>query len=292
MPVKQKPVFYGKEFLTSKEFATFAGIEQTTLRYWDEIGLFTPVARNPENNYRCYSPQQISTVNFISLLSSLGVPLKCIGAIEKTRTPASIIDLLEEQEHLLDMEMRRLRESYSIIHRLRGMIKTGLDAEPELERIGVIHIEEMPFILGRRNDWSNDASYYDTLMKFCKEAPRMRINLGFPIGGLHDSIEGFLLEPSRPDFYFSIDPTGYDRRPSHNFLVGYVRGYYGELGDLPQRLVDYAEAHSLVLDGPVYTVYLHDEICIRDHDQYMARISIAAKPAKRAPEGGRPKRWE
>jgi len=275
MQEQRRPLFKGKEFLTIKEFAAFAGIEQTTLRYWDEIGLFSPEERNPGNNYRYYSPLQQSTVNFITLLSGMGIPLQQIGAIEKTRTPDTIIGLLERQESLLDMEMMRLRETFSIIHRLRDMIKTGKDVDEK--EVSVIHIEEMPFVMGPRNDWESDPSYFETFMAFCGQAPELRINLGFPIGGLHDSLEEFLRAPGQPNYYFSIDPTGYDRRPAREFLAGYARGYYGEMGDLPQRLTAYAGEHGLTLEGPVYTVYMHDEICVRDHSRYLARVSIAVK---------------
>jgi len=279
MPIKRKPLYKGKEYMTIKEFAAFSGIEQTTLRYWEDIGLIDPAERNPENNYRYYSPVQQSTVNFISLLSSLGVPLKTIGEIKNQRTPESILALLEQQENILDMELHRLRESHTIIHRLRGMIKAGLEAETD--QISVQRMEDAHYVLGPRNEWGEEPSFFETFMLFCKEAPRLRINLNYSIGGLHESVEAFLRTPGQPDFYFSIDPTGYDKRPAGDYLVGYARGYYGELGGLPQRMTAYAEEHHLTLHGPVRVIYLHDEICMRQQDQYLARVIIAAKRAKR-----------
>jgi len=289
MPIEREPVFNGKEMLTIKEFATFAGIEQTTLRYWEEIGLITPAARNPENNYRYFSPLQISTVNFINVLSHLGVPLKAIGAVEKERTPAKIVELLDRQENILDMEMHRLREAHSIIHRLRGTIKAGLEADPD--EISVVRMEDAYYILGPRNAWGDEPSFFETFMAFCKEAPRLRINLNYSIGGLHESVESFLRAPACPEYYFSIDPTGYEKRPAGDYLVGYARGYYGEFGDLPQRMMAYAGEHNLVLSGPVRVIYLHDEICVRDHDQYLSRIIVAAKPGKKR-AGGRAAAWK
>jgi len=40
-------------------------------------------------------------------------------------------------------------------------------------------------------------------------------------------------------------------------------------------MLEYAEKHSLTLKGPVYVVFLHDEICVKDPEQYLSRISIA-----------------
>ena len=288
MPIEREPVYNGKGLMTIKEFAAFSGVEQTTLRYWEDIGLITPAERNPENNYRYYSPLQQSTVNFISLLSSLNVPLKTIGELESRRSPESILKLLMRQENLLDLEMHRLRESHSIIHRLRGIIRAGLEADTQA--ISVQRMEEAHYILGPRNEWGDEPSFFETFMRFCQEAPRLRINLNYTIGGLHESVEAFLRAPGNPDFYFSIDPTGYEKRPAGDYLVGYARGYYGEFGDLPGRMAAYAEGHSLALHGPVRVIYLHDEICMREPDQYLARIIIGAKRVKRGAKAL--PRWE
>ena len=287
MPIEREPLYKGKGLMTIKEFAAFSGVEQTTLRYWEDVGLISPAERNPENNYRYYSPLQQSTVNFINLLSSLNVPLKTIGEIKNRRTPEIMLELLDNQENILDMEMHRLRESHTIIHRLRGMIKDGLDADPS--EISVQRMEDANYILGPRNEWGDEPSFFETFMAFCKEAPRLRINLNYSIGALHESLEGFLRAPGQPDYYFSIDPTGYDKRPAGDYLAGYARGYYGEFGDLPQRMMDYAKGHSLALHGPVRVIYLHDEICMREQDQYLARVIVAAKRAKK--KASQPK-WE
>ena len=93
-----------KNFLTVKEFSRLSGIERTTLRYWDEIGLFSPAKRDPENNYRYYSSDQIIMVNFINVLSDLNIPLKTIGEMSGKRTPESIVRLIEQREKELDME--------------------------------------------------------------------------------------------------------------------------------------------------------------------------------------------
>jgi len=289
MPIQREPLFNGKGLMTIKEFAAFSGVEQTTLRYWEDIGLISPAERNPENNYRYYSPLQQSTVNFINLLSSLSVPLKTIGEMKNQRTPESMLELLEHQENILDMEMHRLRESHAIIHRLRGMIKIGLEVDPK--EISVQRMEDAHYILGPSNEWGDEPSFFETFMAFCKEAPRLRINLNYSIGALHENLDGFLRSPGQPDYYFSIDPTGYDKRPAGDYLVGYARGYYGEFGDLPQRMMAYAEKNDLILHGPVRVIYLHDEICMREQDQYLARVIVAARHAKWATKASQPV-WE
>ena len=281
-------------YLTIKEFSKLSGIEQTTLRYWDDIGLFSPTRRNPENNYRYYSPQQIISVNFITVLSELNIPLKTIGEFDKGRTPEKIERLLAGKEMQLDNEMRKLRERYSIIHTRRELINYGLrlqkgfsvingemidDPEEGLwvdaNEIAVLQREAKAFILGPRNHWKHGDSFFEYFMDFCKSADELRVNLSFPIGAYHDDMESFLKAPGEPDYFCSIDPTGNRKMAAGKYLVGYSRGFYGDFGDLNERMKAYSEEKKLKLHGPVYTIYLHDEICITDPDQYLAQVSVA-----------------
>jgi len=286
-----------KEFLSVKEFSKLSGIEQTTLRYWDDIGLFSPAKRDPDNNYRYYSPQQIIAVNFITVLSELNIPLKTIGELERERTPGKIVDLIDAQEKLLDMEMRRLREAYSVIHIRRELINYGMrledgyyavdgkrannnDQQKGLEwvdqnEIAVLHREERAYILGPKNEWPEDGSFYEPFVNFCRAADDLRLNLHFPVGGYHENMESLIKAPGQPDHFISYDPTGNRKRKAGKYLVGFNRGYYGQFGDLAERMREYADKKKLKIAGPVYTTYLLDEICMRETDQYLVQLCVA-----------------
>ena len=54
-----------------------------------------------------------------------------------------------------------------------------------------------------------------------------------------------------------------------------MRGYYGEFGDLAQRMAEYSKEHDLIIKGPVYTIYLLDEISIAEKTQYLSQTSVA-----------------
>ena len=101
------------------------------------------------------------------------------------------------------------------------------------------------------------------------------------MAGIHDDMESFRKAPECPDHFASIDPIGTYTRNAGNYLVGYARGYYGDLGDLPERMAVYAEENTLTLTGPVYTLYLHEEICTADPSQYLAKCSVAIGKKRR-----------
>ena len=264
-----------KDMLSVKEFSRLSGIENTTLRYWDEIGLFSPAKRDPGNNYRYYTLQQIITVNFIKVLSRLSIPLKTISNIEGVRDPHNIMDLIEQQERMLDLEMDRLRESYSIIHTRLDMIRRGLKADPSV--ISVLEREERALIMGPPNQFEEGEDFIRPFMRFCQAAKDLRINLSYPIGGLHTCMESFIRNPGQPEHFFSADPTGNIKRAAGKYMVGFERNYYGEFGDLPARMAAFAEENALNCRGPVHALYLLDEVCIRDPSQYLVQVVVGVQ---------------
>ena len=286
-----------KKFLSIKEFSELSEIETSTLRYWDEIGLFSPIKRDPGNNYRYYSPEQIIAVNFITVLSNLNVPLKTISKLEKDRNPEKIVRLIEKQEKLLDLEMCRLRECYSVIHSRRELLNYGMKVvagfkavngkevdneytaknaiDVDVNKISILHRDDKAIILGPRNEFKEGEGFYKSFINFCKHAKDLRINLNFPIGGYHDNMESFLKNPAGPDYFCSLDPTGNRKRTAGDYLVGFAQGYYGELGNLAERMLNYAKRNSLKLTGPVYSMYLLDEICFEDISKYLIQVCVA-----------------
>ncbi|MCL2748253.1 MAG: MerR family transcriptional regulator [Oscillospiraceae bacterium] len=272
-----------KRYLSIKEFSQLSGVETTTLRYWDEIGLFCPVRRNPETNYRYYTPQQVIAVNFVAVMSNLNVPLRTINDLLSVRDPETVIDVIERQERRLNMEMHRLRESFTIIQTRRNLIRMGARAKPN--EISLVELPESAYVLGSPNDFKADEPFYEPFMRFCQNADGLRINLNYPIGGCHDSMESFLGSPGQPDYFFSVDPTGNAKQPAGTYMVGYSSGYYGEFGDLPEKMAAFAEERELDCCGIVYAVYLLDEICIKDPDQYLAQVCVAVSPKHMLPEG-------
>jgi len=266
-----------KKLLTIKEFAEMSGLEQSTLRYWDDIGLFKPAHRNPDNSYRYYSPEQIILVNFIKVLSSLHVPLKVIAGVNESRSPEDILMLLEQQEAILDTQLNQLNESYTTIHTLRDILRQGIDA-PGAGHISLQRLEAMSIVLGPRGEAWENLNFYQSFTRYCQYAKENRINLNNPIGGYYDSMAHFLCTPSVPSRFFSLDPRGQDVRPAGKYLVGYAQGYYGQLGDAARRLDAFAAGQALDVRGPVYVLYLRDEISEKDTDDYLAQICAALEP--------------
>jgi len=267
-----------EDYLSIQEFSSISGVEASTLRYWDDIGLFSPIRRNPDNNYRYYSLAQLIALNFVTVLSNLEFPLKVIGELRKERDPDILLQLLEKQEKQMDMEMRELQQRYSIIHARREMINYGVKVDEG--SIFVVHKPEESMIQWPRNAYEDGETFLKPLAAFIEKTGDYHINLSFPVGGMHDDVESFRRAPECPDYFVSFDPVGPFTRKGGDYLTGYARGYYGDVGDLPNRMIAYAKEHSLSLVGPVYTMYLHDEICTKDLTHYLAQCYVAVSKRK------------
>jgi len=261
------------DYISIQEFSKISGVESSTLRYWDEIGIFTPLKRHPENNYRYYSAAQLLALNFVTTLSDLEIPLKTIAELRKDRTPEEFLDVLEKHEHQMDMEMRRLRMRYSIIHARRELINMGMKVDET--SVMVQPLEEKAMFLWPRNEYKEGDTFIDPMAAFVAQTGEYHINLSFPVGGYHDNMDSFARAPGCPDHFISIDPIGIHTRKAGDYLIGYARGYYGEMGDLPERMKEYAREHTLNITGPVYTTYLHEEICMTDPSRYLAQSVVA-----------------
>ena len=260
-------------FYTIQEFSSISGVESSTLRYWDEIGLFQPMKRNPENNYRYYTLAQLPALNFVTVLSQLDFPLKTIADLRKERDPDKLLTMLERQEKQMDMEMRNLHQRYSIIHARREMINQGVRVDESA--LFVTHREEENLILWPRCEYHDDDSFIEPLASLITKSGELNINLSFPVGGLHDNMTSFRRAPGRPDHFVTFDPLGKYTRKAGNYLTGYARGYYGDVGDLPERMVAYAKENKIAVKGPVFTMYLHEEISTKDHSRYLAQCFVA-----------------
>ena len=267
------------ETLSIQDFSKVSGIEASTLRYWDEIELFSPLTRNPENNYRHYSPAQLLALNFVTTLSSLDIPLKTIAELRDERDPEGFLELLEKLEKRMDMEMRNLRERYSIIHARRELVQMGMKVD--VNSITIQPLEDRSMIIWPRNEYKEGDTFLEPLAEHIANTGKYHINLSFPVAGRHDNMDSFRKAPGRPDNFASIDPIGTYTRKAGKYLVGYHRGYYGEAGDLPERMWQYSLENELTLSGPVFTMYLHEEISTSDPSMYLCKCCVAIGKKRR-----------
>lgn len=262
--------------LSIKKFSKLTGITESTLRFYDKIGLLSPTIRGG-NNYRYYSPLQTITANCIKVLSGVGVHLSFIKQVSKSRTPHDILNLFINREYELNSQLLKIQKAYSVIHAYRENIQIGTLAKEN--SISIQDMNDFYFRVGKPNDFSKSNSFHEPFMDFCNSSSQYNIDLGFPVGGYHEDISAFLNAPAQPSKFFSQDPHGNSLRKAGQYLVAYQRGYYGEFGDTPQKILAYAQEKGFAFCGPVYSLYVLDEICMTESSQYLCQIVVGVTKA-------------
>ena len=60
---------------TIREASLISGLPESTLRYYEQIGIIDPIARDPSSGHRAYSDRDLERLTTIACLSATGMPL-------------------------------------------------------------------------------------------------------------------------------------------------------------------------------------------------------------------------
>ncbi|MBM6900520.1 MerR family transcriptional regulator [Gemmiger formicilis] len=88
-----------------KQASDASGISSRNIRYYEQAGLLCP-ARDPQNDYRTYTEQDIRTLKLIRMLRMLGVPLEEIRPILQGEVP--LYWAAEQQAQRLQQQAQEL----------------------------------------------------------------------------------------------------------------------------------------------------------------------------------------
>lgn len=109
------------------ETSMITGIPSTTLRYYDSLGLITPTIRNPQNNYRYYSQNQLITLLVIQRLRTMNCDLNTIRSILNEKSLEAMCDQIESKikdiEKTIDDYSKIIHENKEFLCRLRESIQ-------------------------------------------------------------------------------------------------------------------------------------------------------------------------
>lgn len=111
-----------KEIFLIGEMAILFKVNISTLRYYDEIGLFYPHTVDVSSNYRSYHISQFELLNTIIGLKTLGITLKEIKLIVTQKSMPKVKDLLERQLSRTQNQLIKLRNiEHNLIHNLDNL---------------------------------------------------------------------------------------------------------------------------------------------------------------------------
>lgn len=104
---------------TISEAATLSGLPESTLRYYERIGLIDRIDRDESSKRRVYSQDDIDRIALIASLNATGMSIESMRSYLRNRLNGADkardqIDILNERKKQLDEDARllRLRSQY------------------------------------------------------------------------------------------------------------------------------------------------------------------------------------
>ncbi|PAQ14182.1 MerR family transcriptional regulator [Bacillaceae bacterium SAOS 7] len=116
-----------KQRFTIGEMAKMHRIAESTLRYYDEKGIFKPKIVDANTQYRYYTIDQFSMLETIKFLRHLDIPLKEIKRFVDERTPATALDLLEKQSQIMVKKQKEIEYMLAKMDNKIHLIKKALE---------------------------------------------------------------------------------------------------------------------------------------------------------------------
>jgi DNA-binding transcriptional MerR regulator/effector-binding domain-containing protein len=235
-----------------------------------------------KNNYRYYSSEQLAIANVIRIQLELGLSLSEIKRCKGQRSPENMDEMLTRLAEQIDAKIENMADMRKIVMTLQKSIHSVLDIDEQA--ITVQLLPEEPIILGDLNDYSGGRNDYDALSSFFREISNRHsdINLNYPVWGLFSEERLKRGDWTFPDRYYFYNPAGQDRKPAAQYAIGYTRGGYGQTDELYRRLIAHIDRNGLEISGNAYEEYPLNEFCVSDEANYLIRVMITVRRARRS----------
>src|SRR5437016_12540975 len=108
------------QLYTIREVARLSGLPESTLRYYETIGLIHPITRDASSKHRVYNEHDVNFAVAIACLNATGMGLEDMRTYLKNRNLG--VQAADEQVEMLETQKRRLaEESRSLDIRKRDM---------------------------------------------------------------------------------------------------------------------------------------------------------------------------
>ena len=147
---------------TTGEIAKLCGVSVRTVQYYDSRNILIP-SELSEGGRRLYSEQDLKRMKIICFLRDAGISINSIGELLSEDNPGSVISvLLEQQEQLLQEEVRERKAKLEMIDGIRRELKS-------MENFSVESIGDIAYAMGNKKKISRPGK--PGRQGSCKEEP-------------------------------------------------------------------------------------------------------------------------
>ena len=289
--------------------ASILKVSASTLRYYDVQGILTPEIRDPDNNYRYYSENQVLEAINIIQLKRMGLSLQSIKQVLERKRFKDLKAELEEKMNSLESDIKALESQYQYTaYSYRQLCSSAdivdeilLEKNPELseyvsdtgkefiKEFDVHYVEKTSTVFTRFiNNFYISKKEIEASMELQDYVTKNDITLAGPltIRFFDTDRVRFLGGQYEVELLYPIAPTS-KRSDKIGSFGGFWTcstlhlGKYEELPEVFERLEEYIASKGLFICGEPYEEYLIDHMYLNNRERFLTRVSYPVNRPER-----------
>ncbi|NIE89536.1 MerR family transcriptional regulator [Bacillus sp. Ab-1751] len=264
---------------TIGEMAKMHNIAESTLRYYDEKGIFHPSIVDPQTNYRYYTIDQFSLLDTIKFLRQLNIPLKEIKKYIDERNPAYALNLLEKQQEMMLKKQREIEYALAKMEHRIHLIKEATKAKAEQMVIKEIPQRKITAIAVAPNTTDDMFEYY--IHSLQKNMRQMDDSLFSGDIGVTVAKKGLMQNEFQAysSVFILLDYMPFEVQSSDEIKEGifacvYHHGPYEETDETYKKLMKYIDQEGYEISGDAIEIALIDWSVTDDPEEQVTEIQI------------------
>ena len=264
---------------TIGEMAKMHNIAESTLRYYDEKGIFHPSTVDPQTNYRYYTIDQFSLLDTIKFLRQLNIPLKEIKKYIDERNPAYALNLLEKQQEMMLKKQREIEYALAKMEHRIHLIKEATKAKAEQMVMKEIPRRKITAIAVAPNTTDDMFEYY--IHSLQKNMRQMDDSLFSGDIGVTVAKKGFMQNEFQAysSVFILLDYMPFQVQSSDEIKEGlyacsYHHGPYEETGATYKELLAYIDQEGYEVSGDAIEIGLIDWSVTENPEEQVTEIQI------------------
>ncbi|HDR4478532.1 TPA: MerR family transcriptional regulator [Bacillus cereus] len=264
---------------TIGEMAKMHHIAESTLRYYDEKGIFHPSIVDPQTNYRYYTIDQFSLLDTIKFLRQLNIPLKEIKKYIDERNPTYALNLLEKQQEMMLKKQREIEYALAKMEHRIHLIKEAIKAKAEQMVIKEIPQRKITAIAVAPNTTDDMFEYY--IHSLQKNMRQMDDSLFSGDIGVTVAKKGLMQNEFQAysSVFILLDYMPFQVNSSDEIKAGifacvYHHGPYEETDETYKKLIKYIDQEGYEIDGDSIEIALIDWSVTENPEEQVTEIQI------------------
>lgn len=263
-----------KQFFKINEISKLYNIGPDSLRYYEKLGLLAP--KRGKNNYRLYTLDDLWRLNIIRDLRRLGFPMEKIREYMDNRSVENTRKLLTEELDVIHQQIRELNRLQKNVEE-RLLTLSGAEDQTLLK----IHLQTFPdrYCHTLNIPYHTDEEM-DLLVKqlLNKNTENLYIISNHNIGSFLPLEEIKKRQYENYSGVFIIDNSGEHCLRGGTYLTFTYAGDYHQNTTYIPKLLNYADGHGLVPDGPVLELIWVDNHQSADIREHITELQIRVYP--------------